>query len=51
MGSPTTTPNPTPPPPPQLLTLAGVSAVLAAMRTQFGDTLGYQLNTFARPEW
>lgn len=34
------------PPPPQLLTLSGVSGVLAAMRTQFGDTFGYQLNIY-----
>ncbi|OBB86754.1 DUF1707 domain-containing protein [Mycobacterium sp. 852002-30065_SCH5024008] len=33
-------------PPPQLLTLSGVSGVLAQMRTQFGDTLGYQLNIY-----
>ncbi|WP_374021460.1 DUF1707 domain-containing protein [Mycobacterium sp. HNNTM2301] len=39
----TTTPAP---PMPQLLTLSGVSGVLAQMRTQFGDTLGYQLNIY-----
>ncbi|OBG83363.1 hypothetical protein A9X05_02220 [Mycobacterium sp. E3298] len=39
----TTTPTP---PPPQLLSLSGVSGVLAQMRTQFGDTLGYQLNIY-----
>jgi hypothetical protein len=36
----------TTPPPPQLRTLSGVSGVLAQMRTQFGDTLGYQLNIY-----
>ncbi|GAA4539260.1 DUF1707 SHOCT-like domain-containing protein [Mycobacterium paraffinicum] len=36
----------TPAPPPQLLTLSGVSGVLAQMRTQFGDTLGYQLSIY-----
>ncbi|OJZ70159.1 hypothetical protein BRW65_20640 [Mycobacterium paraffinicum] len=39
----TTTPTT---PPPQLLTLSGVSGVLAQMRTQFGDTLGYELNIY-----
>jgi Domain of unknown function (DUF1707) len=34
------------PPPPELLTLTGVTGVLAQMRTQFGDTLGYQLNIY-----
>ncbi len=38
-----TTPTP---PPPQLLTFSGVTGVLAQMRTQFGDTLGYQLNIY-----
>lgn len=33
-------------PPQQLLTLSGVSGVLAQMRTQFGDTMGYQLNIY-----
>jgi hypothetical protein len=35
-----------PAPPPQLLTLSGLTGVLAQMRTQFGDTLGYQLNVY-----
>jgi Domain of unknown function (DUF1707) len=34
---------PTPTPPPQLLTLSGMTGVLAQMRAQFGDTMGYQL--------
>jgi hypothetical protein len=34
-------------PPPPLLTFSGVTSVLAQMRTQFGDTLGYQLNVYA----
>lgn len=39
--------TPTPPaPPPELLTLSGVTGVLAQMRAQFGDTLGYQLNVY-----
>lgn len=42
-AAPTSTP---PPPPPRLLTLSGVSGVLTAMRTQFGDTYGYQLNIY-----
>ncbi|OBA58365.1 hypothetical protein A5647_21055 [Mycobacterium sp. 1100029.7] len=33
-------------PPAPLLTFSGVSGVLAQMRTQFGDTLGYQLNVY-----
>jgi hypothetical protein len=32
--------------PPQLLTLSGITGVFAQMRTQFGDTLGYQLNVY-----
>jgi len=32
--------------PAQLLTLSGVTGVLAQMRTQFGDSLGYQLNIY-----
>jgi hypothetical protein len=36
----------TPTPTPQLLNLTGVTGVLAQMRTQFGDTLGYQLNIY-----
>lgn len=32
--------------PPQLLTLSGLTGVFAQMRTQFGDTLGYQLNVY-----
>ncbi|KQH75948.1 hypothetical protein AO501_18055 [Mycobacterium gordonae] len=39
-------PPSTPAAPPQLLTLSGVTGVLAQMRTQFGDTLGYQLNIY-----
>ncbi|OBF03594.1 hypothetical protein A5730_21060 [Mycobacterium sp. ACS4054] len=39
------TTSPTPPPP-QLLSLSGVTGVLAQMRAQFGDTLGYQLNIY-----
>lgn len=35
-----------PAPAPQLLTLSGVTEVLAQMRMQFGDTLGYQLNIY-----
>ena len=35
-----------PQPPAQLLTLSGVTGVLAQMRTQFGDSLGYQLNIY-----
>ncbi|WP_051465261.1 hypothetical protein [Mycobacterium genavense] len=34
------------PPPQQLLTFGGVTGLLAQMRTQFGDTLGYQLNVY-----
>jgi hypothetical protein len=34
------------PPPQQLLSFAGMTTVLAQMRTQFGDTLGYQLNVY-----
>lgn len=48
-GSSSTVPANTTPPPapaPQLLTLSGISGVLAQMRTQFGDTLGYQLNIY-----
>lgn len=33
-------------PPPQLLTLSGITGLLAQMRTQFGDTMGYQLNVY-----
>ncbi|MDT5223916.1 MAG: hypothetical protein QOG19_1323 [Mycobacterium sp.] len=41
------TPGTTKPlPPPELLTLSGLTGVLAQMRTQFGDTLGYQLNIY-----
>jgi hypothetical protein len=32
--------------PTSLLSLSGVTQVLAQMRTQFGDTLGYQLNIY-----
>ena len=32
--------------PTNLLSLSGVTQVLAQMRTQFGDTLGYQLNIY-----
>jgi hypothetical protein len=35
-----------PQPPAQLLTLSGVAGVLAQMRTQFGESLGYQLNIY-----
>lgn len=42
-GSPSTPMPEIPPPPPQLLTLSGVTGVLAQMRTQFGDTLGLRL--------
>jgi hypothetical protein len=42
-----TTNTTSPQPPPQLLTLSGVTGVLAQMRTQFGDTLGYQLNIYS----
>ncbi|OBJ55631.1 DUF1707 domain-containing protein [Mycobacterium sp. 1423905.2] len=45
LGAPTTT-TMSPQPPPQLLTLSGVTEVLAQMRTQFGDNLGYQLNIY-----
>ena len=38
-------PTPTPPPV-QMLSLTGVTGLLAQMRTQFGDTLGYQLNIY-----
>ncbi|MEZ0351211.1 DUF1707 domain-containing protein [Mycobacterium sp. pR1184] len=34
------------PQPQQLLSFAGMTALLAQMRTQFGDTLGYQLNVY-----
>lgn len=33
-------------PPNQLLTFSGVTGLLTQMRTQFGDTLGYQLNVY-----
>lgn len=39
-------PTSTPAAPPQLLTLSGVTGVLAQMRTQFGDTLGYQFTIY-----
>jgi Domain of unknown function (DUF1707) len=35
-----------PQPPPELLTLSGVTGLLAQMRDQFADTLGYQLNIY-----
>ena len=41
-----TTTTTSPQPAPELLTLSGVTRVLAQMRTQFGDTLGYQLNIY-----
>ncbi|CQD03060.1 membrane protein [Mycobacterium lentiflavum] len=34
------------PQPQQLLSFAGMTGLLAQMRTQFGDTLGYQLNVY-----
>lgn len=34
------------PQPQQLLSFAGMTTLLAQMRTQFGDTLGYQLNVY-----
>lgn len=43
VAAPTTT---SPQPPAQLLTLSGITGVLAQMRTQFGDTLAYQLNIY-----
>jgi Domain of unknown function (DUF1707) len=44
-ASPTNTSS-TKPAPPQLLTLSGISGVLAQMRSKFGDTLAYQLNIY-----
>ncbi|GFG64916.1 hypothetical protein MKUB_24060 [Mycobacterium kubicae] len=38
--------KPIAPAPPQMLTLTGLTELLAQMRTQFGDTLGYQLNVY-----
>jgi hypothetical protein len=35
------------PAPPELLNLTGVTGLLAQMRSQFGDTLGYQLNIYS----
>jgi Domain of unknown function (DUF1707) len=43
--APVNTPTPTPPPV-QMLSLAGVTGLLAQMRAHFGDTLGYQLNIY-----
>jgi Domain of unknown function (DUF1707) len=47
-GGPSVIPTNTtsPLPPAQLLTLSGVTGVLAQVRTQFGDSLGYQLNIY-----
>ncbi len=43
----TTTTTTTPAPPPDLLNLSGVTGVLAQMRVQFGDTLGYELHIYS----
>ncbi|PXX06360.1 DUF1707 SHOCT-like domain-containing protein [Mycolicibacterium moriokaense] len=37
---------PPPPAPPQLLTLGGLSGLLAQMQSKFGDTLGYELTVY-----
>jgi hypothetical protein len=54
IARPTTTT--TPQPPPNLLTLGGLSGLLAQIRTKFGDTMGYELlvypdnATLSRPD-